>query len=215
MQKGMEFSEKLFKTIVKQVLGHEVSKYEKNEIDWSKPFPMVDYFTEFQKETGIDLNNEISADELKAKADELGIRYEKEYGKGRMIDTLYKRTVRQKLVQPCFLIGHPLEISPLAKIDPQNAKKVLRFQIVAGRGELCNAFAELNDPIDQKNRFLEQMKMREAGDKEAQMMDEDFIEALEYGMPPAFGFGMSERFFAFLMNKSVRETVIFSTVRKK
>jgi lysyl-tRNA synthetase class 2 len=123
--------------------------------------------------------------------------------------------VRQKLIQPCFLTGHPLEISPLAKLDPQNSKKVLRFQIVAGKGELCNAFSELNDPIDQKNRFLEQMKMREAGDKEAQMMDEDFVEALEYGMPPAFGFGMSERFFAFIMNKSIRETVIFAPVRTK
>jgi len=215
MQKGMEFSEKLFKKIVKQVLGNEVSKYEENEIDWSKPFSVVDYFTEFKKETGIDLSQEITVEELKKKADELGIKYEKEYGKGRMIDTLYKKTVRQKLIHPCFLVGHPLEISPLAKKDPSNPKKVLRFQIVAGGAELCNAFAELNDPIDQKNRFLEQMKMRAAGDKEAQMMDEDFVEALEYGMPPAFGFGMSERLFAFLMNRSVRETVIFPTVRTK
>ncbi|MFA4817547.1 MAG: lysine--tRNA ligase [Parcubacteria group bacterium] len=215
MQKGMEFSEKMFKKIVESVLGHPMSKYEDHEIDWSKKFPVVDYFTEFQKETGLDLNIELTIEALKAKADELGIKYEKEYGKGRMIDSLYKKTVRQKLIQPCFLVGHPLEISPLAKIDPTNPKKVLRFQIVAGQSELCNAFAELNDPIDQKNRFLEQMKMRAAGDKEAQMMDEDFVEALEYGMPPAFGFGMSERLFAFLMNRSVRETVIFPTVRTK
>lgn len=215
MQKGMEFSEKLFKKIVDAVIGNKISKYEDYKIDWSKKFPVVDYFEEFKKETGLDLNNELSIDELKKKADELDIKYEKEYGKGRMIDTLYKKTVRQKLIQPCFLVGLPLEISPLAKKDPQNPKKVLRFQIVAGGSELCNAFAELNDPIDQKNRFLEQMKMREAGDTEAQMMDEDFVEALEYGMPPAFGFGMSERFFAFLMDKSVRETVIFPTVRSK
>lgn len=215
MQKGMEFSEKLFKKIAQSLLGHPMSKYEDYEIDWSKPFPVVDYFTEFKKATGLDLEKDISVEELKAKADELKIKYEKAYGKGRMIDALYKKTVRQKLIQPCFLAGHPLEISPLAKIDLNNPKKVLRFQIVAGGSELCNAFAELNDPIDQKNRFLEQMKMRAAGDKEAQMMDEDFVEALEYGMPPAFGFGMSERLFAFLMNKSVRETVIFPTVRTK
>jgi len=132
-----------------------------------------------------------------------------------MIDTLYKKTVRQKMIQPCFLVGHPLEVSPLAKLDPQNPKKTLRFQIVAGRSELCNAFSELNDPIDQKNRFIEQMKAREGGDKEAQMLDEDFVEALEYGMPPAFGFGMSERLFSFLMNKSIRETVIFPPMKSK
>ncbi len=160
-------------------------------------------------------NKDISVEELKKKADKLGIKYEKSYGKGRMIDALYKKTVRQKIIQPCFLVGHPIEVSPLAKKDPKNPKKVLRFQIVAGGSELCNAFAELNDPVDQKNRFLEQMKMREAGDTEAQRMDEDFVEALEYGLPPAFGFGMSERFFALLMNKSVRETVIFPTVRTK
>jgi len=132
-----------------------------------------------------------------------------------MIDTIYKKTVRQKLIQPCFLTGHPIEVSPLAKRDPNNPKKVLRFQIIAGRGELCNAFGELNDPIDQKNRFKEQMKAREAGDKEAQMFDENFVEAMEYGMPPAFGCGFSERLFAFIMDKSVRETVIFQAVKEK
>ena len=215
MQKGMEFSEQMFKKIVESVIGNKISKYEDYKIDWSKKFPVVDYFEEFKKEAGIDLNEEVKVDDLRKKADKLGIKYEKSYGLGRMIDAIYKKTVRQKLIQPCFLVGLPLEISPLAKKDPQNPKKVLRFQIVAGGSELCNAFSELNDPIDQKNRFLEQMKMREAGDTEAQMMDEDFVEALEYGMPPAFGFGMSERFFAFLMNKSVRETVIFPTVRTK
>lgn len=91
----------------------------------------------------------------------------------------------------------------------------MRFQIVAGKSELCNAFGELNDPIDQKQRFEAQMQAREAGDKEAQMMDEDFVEALEYGMPPAFGFDMSERVFAFILNKSVRETVIFPGMKSK
>ena len=176
----------------------------------------MDYFEAFKKETGLDLNEaDLSAEALKAKADELGIKYEKEYGKGRMIDTIYKKTVRQKMIQPCFLVGHPIEVSPLAKSDPNNPKKVLRMQLVAGKSELCNAFSELNDPIEQRKRFEDQVKLREAGDKEAQMLDEDFIEAMEYGMPPAFGFGFSERLFAFLMNKSVRETVIFPPVRSK
>jgi lysyl-tRNA synthetase class 2 len=215
MAKGMQFAEKMFKQIAKNVLGGFEHENEGEKINWDVAFPVVDYFTEFQKETGLDLNREIPVEELKKKADELGIKYEKNYSRGRMIDTLYKKTVRPKLVQPCFLTGHPLEVSPLAKTDPENPKKVLRFQIVAGGSELCNAFGELNDPIDQKQRFEAQMQAREAGDTEAQMMDEDFVEALEYGLPPAFGFGMSERFFAFLLNKSVRETVIFPAMKSK
>ncbi len=215
MKKGMEFVEKFFKEIVLKVVGKYETEYEGKKINWDIDFPCVDYFEEFKKEAGIDLNKEIKISELKKKLDELGVKYEKSWGKGRLIDAIYKRTVRQKLIQPCFLTGHPIEISPLAKADPENPKKVLRFQLVAGKSELGNGFAELNDPIDQKNRFMEQMKAREAGDKEAQMMDEDFVEALEYGMPPALGFGMSERFFAFIMNKSVRETTIFPPVRNK
>lgn len=215
LEKGMKFSEKMFKEIVFQVLGKYEHEYEGEKINWDVKFPVVDYFTEFKKETGIDLSEDVSVEDLKKKADELGIKYEKGYSKGRMIDALYKKTVRQKLIQPCFLVGHPIEVSPLAKKDPSDPRKVLRFQIIAGRGELCNAFGELNDPIDQKERFMDQMKAREAGDKEAQMFDEDFVEALEYGMPPAFGMGFSERFFAFLMNKSIRETVIFPMMREK
>jgi lysyl-tRNA synthetase class 2 len=211
--RGMEFVEKMYREIVFRVVGGYKHQYENNEIDWEKKFPVVDYFTEFKKETGLDLSGDVSIETLRAKADELGIKYEKGYGKGKMIDTIYKRTIRQRLIQPCFLVGHPIEVSPLAKADPENPKKVLRLQVVAGGSELCNAFSELNDPIDQKNRFLEQMKAREGGDLEAQMLDEDFVEALEYGMPPAFGFGFSERLFSFMMNRSIRETVIFPSVR--
>jgi lysyl-tRNA synthetase class 2 len=216
MSRGMKFAEKMFKKIVFNVLGGYEHEYEGQKINWDIDFPVVDYFTEFEKETGISLSNsEVTVEELKKKADELKIKYESGYSKGRMIDTIYKKTVRQKLIQPCFLVGQPLEISPLAKTDPTDPMKVLRFQIVAGKSELCNAFGELNDPIEQKKRFEEQMKMREAGDVEAQMIDEDFVEALEIGMPPAFGFGMSERVFSFLMNRSIRETTIFPAMKIK
>ena len=227
LEKGMKFTQNLLKEVVFKVLGGYKHEYEGEKINWDvKParnashsdaggFPIVDYFAEFEKETGINLSEDISVEQLKKKADELKIKYEKGYSKGRIIDALYKKTVRQKLIQPCFLTGHPIEVSPLAKKDPKNSKKALRFQVVAGGAELCNAFGELNDPIDQKNRFEEQMKAREAGDKEAQMFDKDFVEAMEYGMPPAFGFGLSERLFAFIMNKSVRETVIFQAVKEK
>lgn len=216
MEQGMKLVEKMYREIVRTVVGEEMqTEYDGEKINWSQAFPRVDYFTEFQKETGIDLSNEVTVETLKAKADELDIKYEESYGKGRMIDTLYKKTVRQKLMQPCFLVGHPIEVSPLAKIDPKNPRRTLRFQPVACKSELGNGFAELNDPIDQRKRFEEQMKLRAAGDMEGMMLDEDFLEALEYGMPPACGFGMSERFFAILMNRSIRETVIFPPMKSK
>lgn len=215
LEKGMEFVESLYKKIVFAVTGGYETEYEGEKINWNIDFPRIDYFTEFKKTTGIDLSGEVSVEELKKKADELGIKYDPSYGKGRMIDTIYKRTIRQKLIQPCFLVGHPIDVSPLAKSDPENPRRTLRMQPIAGKSELGNGFAELNDPIDQKQRFEEQMKMREAGDAEAQMMDEDFVEALEYGMPPAFGFGMGERFFSFIKDRSIRETVIFAAVKSK
>lgn len=216
MEQGMVLVEQLYKDIVRAVAGESMTtEYEGTTIDWNGPFPRVDYFTEFKKETGLDLSKDISVVELQKKADELGIKYEKTYGQGRMIDTIYKKTVRQKLVQPCFLVGHPLVVSPLAKTDPQNPRRALRFQPIAAKSELGNGFAELNDPIDQRGRFEEQMKLRAAGDMEGMMLDEDFIEALEYGLPPACGFGMSERLFAILMNRSVRETVIFPPMKGK
>ncbi|HMN19692.1 MAG TPA: lysine--tRNA ligase [Candidatus Moranbacteria bacterium] len=215
LEKGMKFSENLFRKTALAVLGSYEHRYGEQIIDWSKSFPKVDYFEAFQKETGINLSEEVSLQQLQAKAEELEIKYDPAAGKGKMIDTIYKKTVRQKMIQPCLLVGHPIEVSPLAKKDPSNPKRVLRFQVVAGTAELCNAFAELNDPLDQRERFEQQMKLREAGDAEAQMFDEDFVEALEYGMPPAFGFGFSERFFSFLMNRSIRETVIFPPMKNK
>ncbi len=216
MEQGMMLVERLYRDIVRTVVGESMTtEHEGHVINWDVPFPRVDYFTEFQKETGIDLSGDVTVEQLQKKADELHIKYEKSYGKGRMIDTVYKKTVRQKLIQPCFLVGHPIEVSPLAKTDPKNPCRTLRFQPIAGKSELGNGFAELNDPIDQRKRFEEQMKLREAGDKEGMMLDEDFIQALEYGLPPACGFGMSERFFAVLMNRSVRETVIFPPMKGK
>ena len=215
LKKGMNLVEKLYKEIVEKVCGKMETEYEGNKINWGEKWETKDYFSLFKQETGIDLDQDVSADDLQKKADKLGIKYEKNYGKGRMIDTIYKKTVRPKLIQPCFLVGHPIEVSPLAKKDPKDPRKVLRMQVLVGGSELGNGFAELNDPIDQRARFEHQMKLREAGDEEAQMLDEDFVEALEYGMPPAFGFGFSERLFSLLMNKSVRETVIFPPMKEK
>jgi lysyl-tRNA synthetase, class II len=216
LKEGMKLVEKMYKEIVKKVLVDAMeSEFGGMWINWGGKWETKDYFKLFKQETGIDLDKEISVEDLQKKADELGIKYEKNYGKGRMIDTIYKKTVRPKLIQPCFLTGQPIEISPLAKKDPKNPRKVLRMQVLVAGSELGNGFAELNDPIDQRARFEDQMKLRAAGDAEAQMLDEDFVEALEYGMPPAFGFGFSERLFSLLMNKSVRETVIFPPMKEK
>lgn len=213
---GTAMVEELYRDIVRAVAGDALTTTHEGEtLDWSKPFSRIDYFEAFNQETGIDLSGEVTVEALRSKADELGIKYEPTAGKGRLIDTIYKKTVRQKLIQPCILVGHPVEVSPLAKLDPTNARRTLRMQPIAGKSELGNGFAELNDPIDQRARFEAQMKLREAGDAEAQMLDEDFLQALSYGMPPAFGFGMSERLFAVLMDKSVRETVIFPPMKTK
>ncbi len=211
-EQGMKFVEEMYKEIVQAVCGSLETEFEGEKIDWSKPWPRVDYFELFHKHTGLDLNS-VTDEGLRTKAKELRLQAEKKLGRGRLIDLIYKKTVRPKLIQPCFLVGHPIEISPLAKVDPENPKKVKRFQVLAGASELGNGWAEVNDPQYQKMRFEEQMNLREAGDKEAQMMDEDYVEALEYGMPPAVGFGMSERVFAFLMNRSIRETVIFPPMK--
>ncbi len=214
LEKGIKLVEKLYKEVVKKVCGKMEIEHEGKKIKWGGRWERKDYFSLFRRETGIDLERGVTLQDLRKKAEEAGLRYEKSYGKGRMIDLIFKKIIRPKITQPCFLTGHPIEVSPLAKRDPKNPKKVLRVQVIAGGTELGNGFSELNDPIDQRARFEEQMKLRAAGDREAQQLDEEYIEAMEYGMPPAFGMGLSERFFAFLMGKSVRETVIFPPMRE-
>lgn len=216
LERGIKRVEELFKEIVANVCdGKMITEYGEKKINWQDKWEIKEYFKLFKEETGIDLEEDVSVSDLQRYASKAGIKYEDIYGKGRMIDVIFKKSIRPKLVQPCLLVGHPIEVSPLAKCDPRDSRKVLRVQIIAGGSELGNGFSELNDPIDQRARFEDQMKLRAAGDREAQMLDEDFVEALEYGMPPAFGFGFSERLFAFLMNKSVRETVIFPPMKEK
>lgn len=210
----MKLVEKLYKTIIKETTGGLTTTYQGNKINWGKKWGILDYCDEFKKVTKLDIKT-VTLDELKKKAQELNLEFEKNAGKGRLIDLIYKKTIRPKLIQPVFLINHPVEISPLSKRKEDEPHKTERMQPVAGGSELGNGFSELNDPLDQRERFEEQSRLREAGDEEAQMMDEDFIIALEHGMPPAAGFGLSERLFAVLMDKPIRETVFFPTLRPK
>lgn len=210
----MRLTEKMYKEVIEKTCGGLVTELGGKKIDWSKEWQQVDYVEEFKRANGID---PVTADHavLAAKAKELKLEFEKSAGKGRLIDLIFKKTVRPSLVKPCFLVNPPVEIEPLAKRHPAKAGVVERFQVVACGTELGKGFSELNDPDDQRARFEEQMRLREAGDAEAQRLDEDFLEALQYGMPPAGGFGMSERLFAVLMDRPVRETVFFPLMRKK
>ena len=153
---------------------------------------------------------------LKEYCDKNHVKYEDFSGRGRLIDLIFKR-VREHIPsgKPVFLVDQPVELEPLAKRDPKNPKLVQRMQIFAYGTELGKGFGELNDPQDQRARFEEQMNLRKAGDVEAQMLDEDYIQAMEYGMPPAAGVGISERLFAVLADKSIRETVIFPPMKSE
>jgi lysyl-tRNA synthetase class 2 len=208
----MSFVERMYKYVVKQTTGGLKTVCKGKEIDWGKDWPRIDYFNIFKKKTGLDLN-EVNEKSLSAYAKKIGLLVNSKIGKGRLIDTIYKKEVRPTLIDPCFLVNPPALISPLAKKELEDPKKVQRMQPVACGTELGNGYSELNDPIDQRARFKEQMELRKSGDKEAQMMDSDFIEALEYGMPPTAGFGLSERLFAVLMDRPIRETVFQPPMR--
>lgn len=211
----MMFQEDMFSYVLKRVFGTMVFPYHGRELNFTPPWPRIDFNELVLKETGVDLDKVKTRKELALKLDELEIEYEESAGYGRLIDILYKQKCRPRLLNPCFLINHPLTLSPLAKKPNEQANTAERFQILAGGMELANAYSELNDPLDQKRRFEEQARLRRQGDFEAHMMDEDFIEALEYGMPPTAGFGMGiERLMVIFMNlDSVREAVFFPQMR--
>ena len=209
----MKFTEDLYKKVVKETCGSLTTVYKGRKINWAKSWPKVDYYTLFKREIGLDLTRATDKD-LFNKALKERLKPTKTMGRGRLIDLLFKKA-RPKLIQPCFLVNPPADVEPLAKRLPHEPAKVARFQIIACGTELGKGFSEANDPIDQRERFEEQAQLRKKGDKEAQRLDEDFLEALEYGMPPAAGFGMSERLFAVLMDKSVRETTFFPLMKHK
>lgn len=209
----MDFVEKYYRYIVKETFGSTTTKYGKYELDWGKTWPKVDYVDAVRQETGMYISKNPKIDDLYKLAEKVGAKPTKKLGKGRLIDLIYKKTVRPKLIQPSLLINHPVAVSPLAKRDDQNPNVVQRVQVLAAGTEVGNGWSELNDPIDQKERFDEQQKLRKAGDQETQMYDADFVEALEYGMPPAAGFGLSQRLFAILVDKPIRETVFFPTIK--
>ncbi len=211
----MVLVQKMYRFSIKETFGTLQRPWKGQVIDWGAEWPMVDYCSIFaEKNNGLHPAR-ATEEELRGRAQELGIEVPFGAGRGRLMDLVFKKTVRPALIQPCFLIDPPVAIEPLAKRKEGNPDVVERFQIVACGTELGKGFSEANDPIDQRERFEEQMKLRATGDTEAQMLDEDFLEALEYGMPPTAGFGLSERLFSVLADKPVRETVFFPPMKRK
>lgn len=204
----------LYQEAIQKTFGTLTTAWGETQINWGGEWPKVDYYEIFEKETGIDLKKAKRSD-LENFAKKAKIVFEPAASLGRLIDLIFKKTARAKMIQPCFLINPPVLIEPLAKRTTEDKDRVYRFQVMAAGSELGKGFSELNDPRDQRARFEEQMRLRAAGDTEAQMIDESFLEALEYGMPPAAGFGMSERLFAVLADKPIRETSLFPLMRKE
>lgn len=211
---GMHLVEKMYKYIAQETFGTLQFKIGEFDVDLGAPWEKYDYAETIKRYTSVDITTAELSD-IESKLTELAINYDpKGWNKSRAIDTLWKYC-RKQIAGPGFLVGVPKELSPLAKSDPLNKKITERFQPIIAGSELGNGYSELNDPVDQAERFAEQAKLREAGDDEAQMEDTEFVEALEYGMPPTCGFGMSERVFAFLANKPVREAQLFPLLRPK
>ncbi len=208
---GMNLVKELYKTVAKSVWGK--TKFERggHKFDLSKPWKIIDFTSEIKRKTGIDISK-ASKKEIESKLTKLKQEFEKGSEKPKLIDTLWKYC-RRDISGPAFLTGQPVEISPLAKRNPKNPKKVEQFQVILAGSEVGNGYSELNDPIDQEARFEEQRKMKEAGHVEAHGHDKSFVEALKYGMPPTCGFGFSERLFSFLEGKPIRETVIFPLMK--
>ncbi|MFA7285246.1 MAG: lysine--tRNA ligase [Candidatus Paceibacterota bacterium] len=209
---GMILVEELYKKIAHDVFGKTDFETRGHSFDLGGNWEKIDYTETVKKETGVDLNN-TTYEEVKKTLERLEVKYDGDTME-RLVDTLWKYC-RRKISGPVFLTGHPKLVSPLSKSMPNDTDKTERFQVIIAGSEVGNGFSELNDPIDQAERFQVQQDLLNAGDKEAMMPDMEFVEMLEYGMPPTCGFGFGEMFFAFLADKPIRETQFFPLMKPK
>lgn len=211
--KGMELTERMIKTVVQETFGTLQFTTRGHSFDLSTDqWPRISYVETVKDMTGIDVLEASEAD-IKNKLEELGVAYEGA-NRERLTDTIWKYC-RKQISGPVWLIDIPKIVSPLAKAKPENPLLTERVQLIVAGAECTNGFSELNDPIDQAERFANQKRLIEEGDEEAMMPDDEFVEMLEHGMPPAFGLGMGERFFAFLVDKPLRETQLFPLLKPK
>lgn len=208
---SMALVEEMYKFVAEKSFGKLKFEINGHKVDLGKKWERIDYTKTIREKTGVDITT-ASESGIKAKLMELKIEFDSQDKKPRLIDSLWK-FVRKEISGPAFLVGHPVEISPLAKRIENNPNFVERYQVILAGSEMGNGYSELNDPIDQSERFASQQEMRNKGDDEAQMEDSDFVRALEYGMPPVTGFGVSERLFSFLADLPIKETVLFPLLR--
>ena len=211
----MELTENLFRHLANEVCGSEIIPYGEHMIDFSKPFERLTMVDAVKKYAGVDFSQVKTDAEAKALADEHNVHYEDRHTKGDILNLFFEEFVEDKLIQPTFVMDHPVEISPLTKRKPENPDYVERFELFCNGWEMCNAYSELNAPIDQRHRFEEQEKMFAAGDEEANHTDEDFLCALEHGMPPTGGIGYGiDRLTMLLTNSpAIRDVILFPTMK--
>ncbi len=212
-KKGMELAKEMYRKIAQDVFGTTKFKVGGYEFDLADEWVEIDYSQEIQKQTNIDIWL-ASDEEIKNKLNDLGVKYSGGENKERLIDTLWKYC-RKNIAGPAFLINHPKLIAPLAKSKVDNQNVVEMFQPIIAGSEIGRGYSELNDPIDQKERFDKQQELLRKGDEEAMMSDDEFVEMLEYGMPPTCGFGFGERLFWLLAGVSGREGTLFPLMRPK
>lgn len=210
-------TEDLFRYLAKNVIGKETFTWLGNEIDISKPFRHATMCELVEEKTGIDFKKVQGAEEAIALAKEHGVPVERHFGYGHVINAFFEKFVEGTLIQPTFVYQHPVDISPLAKKDPDDPRFTQRFELYISNKEMCNAFTELNDPLDQRERFEEQVEEKKKGNDEACEVDNDFCEALEYGMPPAGGIGFGiDRLVMFLTESdTIREVILFPTLKRR
>lgn len=213
----MELTETIVSQTAQKVLGTMKITYEGQEIDLTPPWNRMTMIEAVAKYTGQDFTGVTDIEEARKMAAAINVPIEKTYGIGKIINACFEEHVEDKLIQPTFITGHPKEISPLAKSSVENPEITDRFEGFIYAREICNGFTELNDPIDQRERFVKQVEERKAGDDEAHMMDEDFVNALEYGLPPTGGLGIGiDRLVMFLTDStSIRDVLFFPHMRHK
>lgn len=213
----MALTEDLVSTVMYKVNGTMIAEFEGEKIDFTPPWNRMTMLEAIEKYAGIDFNKIKTDEEARKAAAELKIKVDPHATRGEIINEVFEAFVEDKLIQPTFIYGHPVEISPLAKRNRENPEFTDRFEVFIMAREIANAFSELNDPIDQKERFIKQMEKRDKGDAEAHMMDEDYINALEYGMPPTGGLGIGIDRLVMLMtgSPSIRDVILFPTLRPR
>lgn len=211
----MDLTENMFRHVAQEVCGTTLIPYADVEIDLGKPFERLTMIDAIKKYTGIDFNEIATTEEAKKLADEKEIHYEKRHVRGDIINLFFEEFVEEHLIQPTFIMDHPVEVSPLTKRKPDKPEQVERFELFIYGREMCNAYSELNDPIDQRERFKAQEAALAAGDEEANTTDEDFMNALEIGMPPTGGIGYGiDRLVMLLTNSpAIRDVLLFPTMK--